>query len=257
LKNQLIDGSWSMLEIDSTITKYGSTYSTCHAILALHSSYPHIADVVRKEKVKLSISKGVEWLLNNYTEGDKLNTIIWRDYPNGNTVMSIKSLGLTGLAIHTLNVTGHSTSLINQKWLNNLDNNRPLSIDVTYRELSNMQYKIIGVGFGDKYQDNTRHLEIPWTIIATIDAYKDATFMQKINASIWASNMVKKLDYNEISKELPFVRAEVLIGLKYLTGDYSFDNLSNSLKINGPAPQYWRGIELRVQYNLSSNSLKN
>lgn len=43
---------------------------------------------------------------------------------------------------------------------------------------------------------------------------------------------------------------------KWGAGVFGQYNLSNSLKINGPAPQYWRGIELRVQYNLSSNSLK-
>ena len=43
---------------------------------------------------------------------------------------------------------------------------------------------------------------------------------------------------------------------KWGAGVFGQYNLSNSLKINGPAPQYWRGIELRVQYNLSSNSFK-
>lgn len=43
---------------------------------------------------------------------------------------------------------------------------------------------------------------------------------------------------------------------KWGAGIFGQYNLSNSLKITGPAPQYWRGIELRVQYNLSSNSLK-
>lgn len=43
---------------------------------------------------------------------------------------------------------------------------------------------------------------------------------------------------------------------KWGAGIFGQYNLSNSLNITGPAPQYWRGIELRVQYNLSSNFLK-
>lgn len=42
---------------------------------------------------------------------------------------------------------------------------------------------------------------------------------------------------------------------KWGAGIFGQYNLSNSLNITGPAPQYWRGIELRIQYNLSSNSL--
>lgn len=33
-------------------------------------------------------------------------------------------------------------------------------------------------------------------------------------------------------------------------------NLSNSLNVSGPAPQYWRGVELRIQYKLSAKTLK-
>ncbi len=41
---------------------------------------------------------------------------------------------------------------------------------------------------------------------------------------------------------------------KWGAGIFGQYNLSNSLKVSGPAPQYWRGVELRIQYNLSANS---
>lgn len=213
INNQLIDGSWSMLEIDKTLTRYGSTYATCHVLRALYNSLPNVSDNNIRREIDGSIDKGAKWVLNNMMDSAKS---IWSDYPNDINFESNLSMSLSGLAIHTLNLVNYATPEINKQWLRNLKKSEASVIEIDFKERSDLFYELNDVFQGAEYHDLTRHLVIPWQIIATIDAYKDGNATEKTQANIWLNIVVDNLDAENINKNPPYVRSEVLIALRYL-----------------------------------------
>jgi len=213
LNNQLEDGSWSMLLVDRGWTQYSSTYATCHVIRALKSMLSRITDLHMQRKIEASIKKGGEWLVANRFD---TATSKWKDYPKDSAYQAISSMSLSGLAIHTLNLIGMSTPEINRKWLYNWRLPQTM-ISISAKEQSDVFYRlnedVKGVATD---RDLTRHLILPWEIIATIDAYKDGGFYEKIEANIWLDEVVQNLNENEILQNQLFVIAEIFIALRYL-----------------------------------------
>ncbi len=212
LDNQLIDGSWSAYLIDKTQIKYGSTYATCHVLRALHNSLQNISNSSYKKRIEQSINKGVHWLLNNMVYPKKSS---WTDYPKNKSYEDLLSFSLSGLAIHTLNLinSGSLQPVLNRQWLNNLKNSQAFT-EIDHKEQSDMFYK-----FGSavaEFSDRTRHLVVPWQIIATVDAFKDGTLRQRFHANAWLDIMVDNLDITNINKNPRYIKAEILIALRYL-----------------------------------------
>ncbi|MEO7961691.1 MAG: hypothetical protein ABIR19_09090, partial [Ginsengibacter sp.] len=123
---------------------------------------------------------------------------------------------------HTLNLI-HSDSLqrvLNRQWLNNLKNSQAF-IDIAHKEQSDMFYK-----FGSavaNFSDRTRHLVVPWQIIATVDAFKDGNLRQRFLANAWLDIVIDDLDIENINKNPRYIRAEIFIALRYLQNrDYKF-----------------------------------
>mgnify|MGYP003614614214 CR=1 FL=1 len=215
LKQQLPGGAWSMFILDKQNDEYGSTYTTCHVLRALHNSLPYITDSV-KQKTQEAINKGADWLLQNIH--DTL-TMTWADYKAGENYENTISKSLSGLAMHTLNLIGMATPEMNQKWLRSLKSKDAL-IDIYYRERSDMEYK---KGNEIVFRDITRHLTIPWQLIATIDAYKDGNYAQRFKANKWIDEVVRNLNIKEMTKIPRFVKAEIAMSLRYLgDDDYTF-----------------------------------
>lgn len=223
LNNQLSDGSWSMLQIDTNLIQYGSTYATCHVLRALHN-LGNIPDLITKNKIDQSIHKGIKWLL-----ASRIDSIspVWNDYPKNSKFESLKSISLSGLAIHTLNLlqantTGFSMHELNKHWLRNLKSSQA-SIEINHKEQSDMFYKFGKDNGVADYRDLTRHLIMPWEIIATIDAYKDGSFSEKAHANYWLDIVVDNLNAEDIMNNPAYINAEIFIALRYLQDkNYSF-----------------------------------
>lgn len=219
IAHQLIDGAWSATEIDLKLVAYGSTYSTCLVLRALHISLQTISDATIRERIETAIQRGVNWLMRNKENGSEA---LWCDYPKRPAGQYAVSKSLSALVIHTLNVVGFATSKINREWLASLkDSNDKLDID--FRELSDVVYRVSIEGA--LYRDLSRHLVIPWQIIATIDAYPYGDLSEKIGANIWLNNVIARLDRENIRKEsAAFIKAEIYIALRYLNDkNYDFE----------------------------------
>lgn len=212
IENQLTDGSWSMFKIDKHLVQYGSTYTTCHVIRALHNSLRSIDDTAFKIKVVLAINNGINWLLKNMGDSRKS---IWSDYPKNSDQEDIASVSLSGLAIHTLNLVKNDSiqKQLNRKWLTNLKTSDAY-IAIDKYEQSLMLYKINSSEA--EITDPTRHLVLPWQIIATVDAFKDGNFIEKYKAIQWLDIVANNLNLDEIQEKSRFIRAEILISLRYL-----------------------------------------
>lgn len=222
LQSQLIDGSWSMKKIKPTHVTYGSTYTTCHIMRALHAVKPDISDPAISSKIDSSIQEGVNWLLNNRRGGIAL----WNDYPKEESYEATRSLSLSGLAIHSLNMLDASTPKLNASWFQNLDLKNAALFPIYHKEASDVFYRLEqfeAEGVAD-FRDNTRHLIIPWVIIGTMSTYKDGSYRDKIRANIFLNRIVKNLFMEEIKQNPPFVKAEILMGLKAMQNqNYSLD----------------------------------
>ena len=213
LQNQLKTGAWPMVKIDNPAQDYSSTYATCHAIRALHNSRA-LADDSIQQKIDTAVLKGVHWLMRNITDSARM---IWADYSADENYENTVSKSLSGLVMHTLNLTGNATPAMNKKWLKNLAMKDAL-LDITFREKSDKDNKR---KTGEvEFRDGTRHLSIPWQIIATVDAYKDGNYVEKFHANRWLNAVVVNLNPEDLKKIPRFVKAEISMALRSLGDEH-------------------------------------
>ncbi len=213
IQHQLENGAWSMLPIEKKLTEFSSTYATCHVIRALHNALPNIDNPITRNIINTSIDKGAKWLLANRSDTSKT---VWEDYPNDKRKQAQESLSISGLVVHTLNLTHYASTSINRQWLNDL----PLYQSATpifFRQQNDVFYYLNSKNTSlATTRDGTRHLVIPWQIIAIVDAYKDGSFAEKLNANMWLDNAINNLNYKEIKNNQIFMQAEIFIALRYL-----------------------------------------
>lgn len=215
LSNQLKNGAWSMVGVDSTfssnessINKFSSTYATCQALLGLNAIRNSTSN--NSVEIQNAIDKGITWLKANQEH------VRWKDYPNNNEEAVITSKSISGLALHTLNALGVASPEMNQMWLESLDYS-DLDNPMTSKEQSDVYYRYLkGDQLTVMHHDATRHFVLPWLIIATVDAYPDGTLEQKARANLWFSKAIGKMDMEELTKAFPFTKAELLISFRYL-----------------------------------------
>jgi len=209
LQNQLNTGGWPMVKIDEPAQDYSSTYATCHVIRALHNSLPHVNDS-KKEQINIAIDKGIKWLMKVATDTTRM---IWPDFAADENYENTISKSLSGLVVHTLNLTGNATPEMNRRWLKNL-NMKDALLDITFREKS--EKNIVNKKGEIVFRDGTRHLSLPWQIIATVDAYKDGNFSEKYHANKWLNRVVNNLIVEDVIKIPRFVKAELSMAFRYL-----------------------------------------
>lgn len=213
LNAQMNNGAWCMIEMDKDLIEYSSTYSTCHAIRALYNSMDKVKDPRLKDRIRRSIGAGISWLIRSM---DSSATPTWRDYPLDRSYGSIRSVSLSGLAIHTLNMMGVASPDLNKRWLAGLEKSQLAKIDIDDVERTDKLYILDGNKGAATYRDPTRHMIIPWEIIATVDAYRYGNVQERLNANVWLDNVVKRINLVELSDLAPFITAEVFISLRYL-----------------------------------------
>ncbi len=211
--HQMENGAWSMINMGQDQTQYSSTYATCHALLTLHYALqkPGLS-TAHRNRLETAIKRGVHWLWDTRFSP---NSAIWRDYLPFKDEITIVSQSVSGLVVHTLNILGENTTELNELWLEELNMNAAKNYSIDFKEQSSFFYFRTGDN-NNIFHDATRHLVVPWQIIATVDAYKSGTIDQKIRANMWLSTVIEGINMDEISKTPSFVRAEILIGLRYL-----------------------------------------
>ncbi|MCH5597324.1 hypothetical protein MKP09_05095 [Niabella ginsengisoli] len=219
LSHQDSNGAWPMFILPKHVRNYSATYATCHALRALHNSLPNIKDSLFARQIRASIQKGKQWLLQ--TIADKSHAR-WSDYEQkeGEYESLAVSKSLSGLSLHTLNILGNDIDTLNKNWLRSLEK-ADAAVDINLRERSDKNFKTDNTAVA--YTDATRQLVIPWQIIATVSAYKDGDFSEKLKANKWIDIVIENLDADKIGKTDRFAKAEVLIALRYLLEeDYDF-----------------------------------
>ncbi len=212
LLNQNSSGAWPMFILPPAVTNYSATYATGHALRALYNSLPNIKDSGLARQVHAAIQSGVHWLQT--TIADKHNAR-WSDYEQkeGEYESLAVSKSLSGLILHTLNILGRSNDTLNRNWLKSLET-ADASVDINLRERSDKGFKTENTAVA--FTDATRHLVIPWQLIATTDAYSNGSFSEKLKANKWIDVVIENLDADKIAKTDRFAKAEVLIALRYL-----------------------------------------
>lgn len=76
-----------------------------------------------------------------------------------------------------------------------------------------------------KVIETTNHIATPWEIIATSDTFADATGAEKKEAVAWIKKVIDNIDKNRMNpdktilKSAPYIKAELLISLRYVIGD--------------------------------------
>jgi hypothetical protein len=212
LTNQNSSGAWPMFILPPAVTNYSATYATGHALRALYNSLPDIKDSLLARHINAAIQRGVHWL--RLTIADK-TTSRWSDYEQkeGEYESLAVSKSLSGLTLHTLNILGKSNDTLNRNWLKGLEM-ADASVDINLRERSDKGFKTTNTAVA--FTDATRHLVIPWQLIATTDAYRNGSFSEKLKANKWIDIVIENLDADKIAKTDRFAKAEVLIALRYL-----------------------------------------
>jgi hypothetical protein len=210
LKGQHPGGWWAPFPAlhDS---RNASTYATSWGLLALHAQLAAgLIDVAERERAKAAIERGKAWLLKAGSDGAR-----WTDYPNSSDELVVQSIGLSGLAVHALHELGAQTDQIDRDWLRNL----PAS--VPNGGVSDASNYPITMERGGTDKDGVRHFRLPWTIIATVDAYPRGSALDRARALEFLDDMINSLP--ELTKPImtgmPYASAELEIALRYLKGD--------------------------------------
>lgn len=217
LDHQMENGAWSMILMGPDKLQYSSTYATCHALLTLHYALqnPDISPAL-KPRIESAVQRGADWLLKSRFSS---TTALWRDYAPYKDQITIVSQSISALVMHTLNILGKQPPEqmvnLNRIWMESLDLNEAKNFAIDFKEQSSYFYQGQN-GESEIFHDATRHLVVPWQIIATVDAYKDGSIDQKIRANLWLSTIINGINIAEIMNAPSFVRAEILIGLRFL-----------------------------------------
>ncbi|GEM_PF-1550492 len=212
LRHQDSSGAWPMFILPPAVKNYSATYATAHALRGLHNSLPNIKDSGFARQIHSAIGRGVQWL--QLTIADKRSSR-WSDYEQkeGEYESLAVSKSLSGLTLHTLNILSRSNDALNRNWLKSLET-ADASVDINLRERSDKGFKTENTDVA--FTDATRHLVIPWQLIATTDAYNSGSFSEKLKANKWIDVVIENLDAEKIAKTDRFAKAEVLIALRYL-----------------------------------------
>ncbi len=167
-----------------------------------------------REKAQNAVNKGVGWILK--TRQKKTGNFLWNDCPNQPEITQTPSAGLDGtiiLMLHTaadanLQIPNLTEELraIDSEWLDNLS----VMPDIP------LEYKVDGRCTNNTadggIMDRTIRFSIPWSIIATVEAFPNGSLWQKATAAKWLENLSIEKEY----KGFKFGESEHLIGLSHL-----------------------------------------
>jgi hypothetical protein len=185
-----------------------STYATSFALMALEAQLDLTDDAKLKEEIRGALEAGGDWLLAHRIP----DTARWHMFPEqGKRQISV---GDSGMAVHALHRIGMATSALDDLWLDGLNVEPPGATDIEEQS----QYLL---GLNGWIADNARRLPLPWTIIATTDAYRLGSILGRIRALRFFDKVTDHLEgfRGELAQNrLEFATIEFAIALKYVTG---------------------------------------
>ena len=188
--------------------KNASTYATAWATLALCSQLPLQQGTANAEpgKISAAIRNSLRWLAKSRLA----DTARWLDYPANSP--SFKSASISALILHVKHSCGDSEGAepLHREWLDSLPvevaNASTVEASNTYITLKN----------GNLDFDRTRHYTLQWALVATVDAFKAGTLVQRAAALQWIERILTPSLASPEVRNQNWVAAELLYALKYL-----------------------------------------
>jgi serine/threonine protein kinase len=214
LKNQSPEG-WFPAYPFPDDSRNATTHPTSIIIWGLSEQLRHnLIDARNKEKVQTAINKGVSWLLK--TRKRQTQDYLWNACPDDIELARLPSSGLDGLIIYVLHIVAKSglqipglaeeLQEIDSMWLDHLSKMTAIPLEHGVDGRCNT-YTTDGDIF-----DRTIRFTVPWSVIATVEAFPNGTTWQKAVATKWLEDIPIEKEY----KGFKFGEAEHLIGLSYL-----------------------------------------
>ena len=157
-----------------------STYATATALLALQAQ----RRVGHEEAVARALEVASERALAYLLAARESGHARWSDYPAGPP-----ERGVSALALHALHQGRQPLPEIDRLWLDELPEEPPGPGD--FKSSS----RTIHATDGRPIQsDDTRHYELPWSVLATLDAYPSGTPGQRTTALRWIERVLARPD---------------------------------------------------------------
>lgn len=205
LNQQNPDGSWSSIP-RKELDEFKSVSATSWAVIGLRKLLD--AKLIAKPELAArasgAVQRGAVWLMRTRQANAR-----WKPYPElGSSTISVS---ISGLAMHALHLSGHGDMTdFDKEWLDHLPASPvPASLAETY-------YVEIKRG-GTLQIDHFMYLNMPWTLIATTDAYHNGGIFQKTRALTWMEEtLLHDSVKNADAEQGNWWRAELLIAINHL-----------------------------------------
>lgn len=212
LSNQSPDGWWPVYPAQPN-DRHASTYATAWALLGLDKYRARTkagieGDPQQVAAVTEAIQRGVRWLRRTRVAEEAR----WYDYPSYHT--KVRAVGLAGLVHDVLHQFSRDDEMvpIDRLWMKTLDT-RVLNAEETdssdgYILRKNGQIAI----------DGTRHIRLPWSIIATVRAFPRGSRFEQARALAWIERILRRDILSESVMSRHWVTSELLLALRRLKG---------------------------------------
>lgn len=173
LATQENDGRWP-LYAGAQEERFASSYATAAAILALHEQSLLQPDSKLRDELAAAVQRGAGWLKKHSASGGAR----WADYPAWPNADG-GFLGVSGFVLVALHRVGAGgLDALDGEWLRQLPKDAPPAL------ASDRSAKTVQVG-RNPYPDRTRYYGLPWSALATVTAYPNASLAGKVAAIDW------------------------------------------------------------------------
>jgi len=211
LDNQAADGWWPIYPATAN-DRHASTYATAWAILGLDKYQARSkaglqpAEAERAQRVAEAIQRGVSWLRKTKITDEAR----WYDYPNYHT--KVRALGVSGLVMYVLNQFSRDDQLedVSRRWMRAVDG-RVISSEETDSSDGSIERKN-----GAMAIDQTRHIRLPWALLATVKSFRYGSRWEQARALAWMERVLRSDVLSESVLSRYWVTSELLIALREL-----------------------------------------
>jgi hypothetical protein len=203
----LQDGKgWWPIYPARALDQNASSYATAWAIIALTELQGKINDKELANRIRVATGRAAAWLLDSRIA----SRTRWYDYPFG--TKKIESISVSGLVLHSLHARLNAQDLteLDAKWIAEL----PAELGPASEFDLTDTYIILRNGALDF--DRTRHYKLQWAMIATADAYANATLLERAKALAWFELMLKHEIVDEDVLKQNWVSSELVLALTRL-----------------------------------------
>jgi len=202
LDSQSKDGWWPVFPINEGAAEHGSSYATAWALMGLYQQKSQsLVPPDQVDAVNQAIDKGSAWLLAA-RDGAR-----WKFYPAD--PKSKPSVSVSGAVLHALHVLGTpNLARIDALWLDALPRGVVAESEMEYHVVPTTPVVAI---------DHIEQIKLPWTLMATVDAYPNGNWMQKSHALHWMEAALRdpRVTSSPENENRSWWRAELLYALRY------------------------------------------